>query len=406
MYGICHERKRYRTIRDELITGLSRLFQKSDVTRESFWALKDVSFEIEPGEAVGIIGRNGAGKSTLLKILARVTSPTTGQAILRGRAASLLEVGTGFHPELTGRENIFVAGILLGMTRREVNAKFDEIVDFAGVEKFLDTPVKRYSSGMQVRLAFSVAAHLDVEIMLMDEVLAVGDAQFQKKCMGKMEEVVSRSGRTILFVSHQMAAIQNLCSRAVLLDEGRVRASGDTNAVIQEYIQSSGRQGDESGSSSLENRADRHGNGDLRFVSISSTNADGQPVTGFPCGEDGILELKFENRTGGMLKNLQLSVGIDTQFGDRIAHIDSDIINRSWSQLPPNADRFILRLRNVPLVPGRYWVTLFCRHNGAIADWIQSAGWFDVESGDFYGTGKLPEPGQGRMLISYDIGAK
>ena len=190
---------------------------------EEFWALKDVSFEVKQGEVLGIIGRNGAGKSTLLKILSRITEPTEGRVSLRGRVASLLEVGTGFHPELTGRENIFLNGAILGMTQREIRKKFDEIVAFAEVEKFLDTPVKHYSSGMYVRLAFAVAAHLEPEILVVDEVLAVGDAEFQKKCLGKMDEVSRREGRTVLFVSHNMGVISNLCSLAIWLDAGQVR---------------------------------------------------------------------------------------------------------------------------------------------------------------------------------------
>lgn len=209
-YTIRHEGQgRYRALREEIFKLPQRLFQRKHQDKEEFWALKDVSFDIMPGDRVGIIGRNGAGKSTLLKLLSRITEPSTGKITLRGRIASLLEVGTGFHPELTGRENIFLNGAILGMSRAEVRRKFDEIVDFAGVEKFLDTPVKRYSSGMYVRLAFAVAAHLEPEILIVDEVLAVGDAEFQKKCLGKMEQV-GQDGRTVLFVSHNMAAIQRL----------------------------------------------------------------------------------------------------------------------------------------------------------------------------------------------------
>ena len=204
---------------------------------EEFWALKDVSFEINQGDAVGIIGRNGAGKSTLLKVLSRITEPTTGKITLNGRVASLLEVGTGFHPELTGRENIYLNGAILGMSRAEIKSKFDEIVDFSGVEKFLDTPVKRYSSGMYVRLAFSVAAHLEPEILVVDEVLAVGDAEFQKKCLGKMKDVTEKGGRTVLFVSHNMAAIKSLCNRAIVLENGKVTFTGNTSAAINYYLQ-------------------------------------------------------------------------------------------------------------------------------------------------------------------------
>ncbi len=209
---------------------------RPQTSEEDFWALKDVSFEVKQGEVVGIIGRNGAGKSTLLKILSRITEPTSGRVTLRGRVASLLEVGTGFHPELTGRENIFLNGAILGMTRAEVRSKFDEIVAFAEVEKFLDTPVKRYSSGMYVRLAFAVAAHLEPEILVVDEVLAVGDAQFQKKCLGKMQDVARGEGRTVLFVSHNIGAVSSLCTRGIFLKSGRLGLAGDMQAVIHAYM--------------------------------------------------------------------------------------------------------------------------------------------------------------------------
>ncbi len=215
--------------------GLLRSMLPGGRRREAFWALRDVSFAVPPGQVVGVIGRNGAGKSTLLKILARITDPTDGKAIIRGRVASLLEVGTGFHPELTGRENVFVNGAILGMSRREIAAKFDQIVAFAEVERFLDTPVKRYSSGMHVRLAFAVAAHLDPQVLLVDEVLAVGDAAFQAKCLGKLDEV-ARTGRTVLFVSHQLSAVRRLCHRALLMESGRLTYDGDTESAIDRYL--------------------------------------------------------------------------------------------------------------------------------------------------------------------------
>jgi lipopolysaccharide transport system ATP-binding protein len=234
---------------------------------EEFWALHDVSFQVKQGEVVGIIGRNGAGKSTLLKILSRITEPTTGRVTLRGRVASLLEVGTGFHPELTGRENIFLNGAILGMTRAEVKRKFDEIVSFAEVDQFLDTPVKRYSSGMYVRLAFAVAAHLEPEILLVDEVLAVGDAEFQRKCLGKMQDV-SHSGRTVFFVSHNMSAVQHLCKRAMLLRDGRIHEDGASSAVIANYLSDAmaGR------IVALSEWKDRESTGDGRVVALEVTD--------------------------------------------------------------------------------------------------------------------------------------
>jgi lipopolysaccharide transport system ATP-binding protein len=241
-----HLSKKYRlgvvgatTLREDLARMTSRLRgQEPAAEKGEFWALRDVSFSVQPGEVVGIIGRNGAGKSTLLKLLSRITEPTSGRAVMRGRVASLLEVGTGFHPELTGRDNIYLNGAILGMKRAEIRAKFDEIVDFAEVEEFIDTPVKHYSSGMHVRLAFAVAAHLEPEILIVDEVLAVGDAQFQKKCLGKMESVSRSEGRTVLFVSHNLAAVRTLCSKGVYLVRGKISSSGDVSEVLRCYGES------------------------------------------------------------------------------------------------------------------------------------------------------------------------
>ena len=225
----------YVALRDILSQSVKKVFSPA-AKKEKFWALRDIDLRIEPGERVGIIGRNGAGKSTLLKIISRITPPTTGEAFIRGRVGSLLEVGTGFHPELTGRENIYLNGSILGLKKAEITRQLDAIIDFSGVEKFIDTPLKHYSSGMQLRLAFSVAAHLEPEILLIDEVLAVGDLEFQKKCLGKMEEVSRKDGRTILFVSHNLDSIRKFCSAALLLDEGKLIANGPTENIIQQYI--------------------------------------------------------------------------------------------------------------------------------------------------------------------------
>jgi homopolymeric O-antigen transport system ATP-binding protein len=276
------QKERYVTLRDSMARHWHNFARKAvDVARgrqvvqgdqvEEFWALKDVSFEVREGEVLGIIGRNGAGKSTLLKILSRITEPTSGRVTLHGRVASLLEVGTGFHPELSGRENIFLNGAILGMSRAEVRRKFDEIVAFAEVEKFLDTPVKRYSSGMYVRLAFAVAAHLEPEILIVDEVLAVGDAEFQKKCLGKMDEVSRRHGRTVLFVSHNMRAVSQLTNRAILLSAGRISHSGDTESVVQRYLA----EGRLSGSVNFDarNRTQYFGTGDARITYLQFRRA-------------------------------------------------------------------------------------------------------------------------------------
>src|SRR5208337_1198653 len=234
-YIIAHNSERPTNLREAIVDRLRHPLGNGEQDHEMFWAIKNMDFDIRSGEVVGIIGRNGAGKSTLLKILSRITWPTTGEIDIHGRVSSLLEVGTGFHPELTGRENVFLNGSILGMSRREIKQKFDEIVDFSGVETFLDTPVKRYSSGMYVRLAFAVAAHLNPEILVIDEVLAVGDAEFQKKCLGKMSDV-ARQGRTVLFVSHNMNAVQSLCSRCIWLQSGAVAGDGEARSVIPDYL--------------------------------------------------------------------------------------------------------------------------------------------------------------------------
>ena len=260
----------------------------------TFWALKDVSFSIEPGEVVGIVGRNGAGKSTLLKILSRITEPTSGRAILRGRVVSLLEVGTGFHPELTGRENIFLNGAIMGMKRTEIAAKFDEIVEFAEVGKYLDTPVKRYSSGMYVRLAFAVAAHLEPEILLIDEVLAVGDAGFQKKCLGKMDEVATKHGRTVFFVSHNMGAIRSLCEHAILFEGGRLVMTGEPSEVISRYLSASAPKDSEVEGQIVWNGKDAPKSEDMRLRSIRILNGHGVPQTTFESDKPITVEVEYE----------------------------------------------------------------------------------------------------------------
>jgi lipopolysaccharide transport system ATP-binding protein len=272
--------KRYQNLRDDVVDGLKALFRgqlRRDQT-EDFWALKDINFDVNQGEVVGIIGRNGAGKSTLLKILSRIVPPTTGEIIIRGRIGSLLEVGTGFHPELTGRENIFMNGAILGMKRAEIYRKFDEIVAFSEVEKFLDTPVKFYSSGMYVRLAFAVAAHLEPEILIVDEVLAVGDAAFQKKCLGKMEDVAEKEGKTVLFVSHNMAAITTLCQKAVWIDGGRLQEfSNDVEAVISSYLQKNTIK--QASSDRYWKFEDAPGNENIKIQSLKVLSCDGTPNT-------------------------------------------------------------------------------------------------------------------------------
>lgn len=309
-YKIYHRQKGYVALREVISNILFRPLKYAKTkakrvlgkeTKEEFWALKDINLEIGRGEIIGIIGKNGAGKSTLLKILTGITPPTEGEIKLKGRVASLLEVGTGFHPELTGRENIFLNGAILGMTKKEILKKFDDIVEFSGIEKFLDTPVKRYSSGMYVRLAFSVAAHLEPDILLVDEVLAVGDAEFQKKCLGKMDEVTKQAGRTILFVSHNMDAISRLCKKTILLDQGKIIASGDTNEVVEKYLKG-GCQEDTELKLPLQDREIT-----LRGFSITQNESQNKSMNG---GQPIAIDLDFEIskklqsfRTGILIKN-------------------------------------------------------------------------------------------------------
>lgn len=364
-------------------------------SNDTIWALKDVSFEVHRGEVVGIIGRNGAGKSTLLKILSRITEPTKGYAEIHGRVGSLLEVGTGFHPELTGRENIYLNGAILGMKRAEIDRQFDEIVAFAEIERFLDTPVKRYSSGMYVRLAFAVAAHLEPEILLVDEVLAVGDAAFQKKCLGKMGDV-AREGRTVLFVSHNMAAVMNLCRRAILLNRGEISQQGPVQLVTQEYISSL----EPVGTRALGQFADREGSGTLRFVDLRILDASGREVLGPVCGEDMTFELTYEAPQSLNMKSVVFSIGFYNLFGQPLFMCRSDLRGTEYTNLPAQG-LVACQIPRFPLPPGRFRVNLHCEVNGIVADWIRDALTIDVAEGDFFGSGRLPARERGDLLIDH-----
>lgn len=356
------------------------------------WALKDVSFEVKQGEVVGIIGRNGAGKTTLLKVLSRITEPTEGRAEIKGRIGSLLEVGTGFHPELTGRENIYLSGAILGMTKKEIDQKFDEIVDFSGIEKFIDTPVKRYSSGMWVRLGFAVAAHLEPEILLVDEVLAVGDVAFQKKCLGKME-AVSKEGRTVLFVSHNMAAIQGLCSKCYLLDNGRLVTEGSPREVIEKYLSNLL----QVVPISLSNRADRKGSGKIKFIEVSIVDAKGQPIDYALSGQDIAIAISYRSQDGKPLSQLDVHVTFYTVLSQFMFNCSSEGSGYSFETLPPQG-WVICHIPELPLAPGRYVFNLFATIGGMIADWVQQAGCLNVATGDYFGTGQLKTHKEGFLV--------
>lgn len=398
-YLLGHNTKseRYTALRDVLARGAREFARKTrDMFTgraivqgdevEEFWALKNVSFELKRGERLGIIGRNGAGKSTLLKLLSRITEPTEGRIRINGRVASLLEVGTGFHPELTGRENIYLNGSILGMSRREIQRKFDEIVDFAGVETFLDTPVKRYSSGMYVRLAFAVAAHLEPEILIVDEVLAVGDAEFQKKCLGKME-AVGRDGRTVLFVSHNMAAIQNLCDRAILLGRGQILKDDVPSVVIGEYASSQYSVMDvaSDGSVSLSDKRERVYQGKV-FSSIMLTDSEGIPGQHFKMGDSLHVRVALENTAE--FNGADYCVAI-LDMNDRwIASYATWMYPEEKSVAPRAID---LNLPKIQLVPGQYKIYLSTAFHaaGAYIDRIENAVLFEVVEADIFGAGKI-----------------
>jgi len=391
-------RQTYRTLREDLVQWvrhpLSR--RQGGTKKEFFWALDDISVEIRQGDTVGIIGRNGAGKSTLLKVLSRITSPTSGEVTLYGRVGSLLEVGTGFHPELTGRENIFLNGSIMGMRRREVIGCLDEIVDFAGIEQFLDTPVKRYSSGMYVRLAFAVAAHLSAEILLIDEVLAVGDAGFQKKVLGKVEGI-SRQGRTVLFVSHQMGHIAALCQRCLLIEGGRLTKDGPPQAVIDAYLATL----QEVQETSLRDRRDRQGTGRIRAVDVWLEDAGGNRAEHFFSGDQLTIALEYELAGGERLDNVLVSFGIQNSYGLWVTDLASHLVKGNLS-LGPHPGRVACTIPRLPLNSGIFTFNTMLRAGDSgyeIYDAVQNAGTFSVEPGDFYRSGTVPS---GPILLNID----
>ncbi|MDX1932715.1 MAG: ABC transporter ATP-binding protein [Capsulimonadales bacterium] len=389
MYRLGGAAEPYRTVQESLLHRLRNPLEKAEF--QQFWALRDISFDVEPGDVVGVIGRNGAGKSTLLKILSRITRPTQGEVILRGRVGSLLEVGTGFHPELTGRENIYLNGSILGMKRHEIERQFDSIVEFAEVEKFLDTPVKRYSSGMYVRLAFAVAAHLNPEILIVDEVLAVGDAQFQKKCLGKMGEV-AQGGRTVLFVSHNMGAVATLTKHCAFLAKGQLVSFGPTEEVLRQYSQSGQAQNDLVYSAASSEEMPR-----VTRVEVITTSPDNVQICGRP------MEVIVEVSTPEPIRGCRLSFQICNELEQPIVHLwlyDSDRpICRE-----PGIYRFRCRIPHLHLYLGRYSLTVYlgeffggqqfekieliCPFDVVIPDKQKEGGWFRgtcayLEEGDW-----------------------
>ena len=382
------ERERYVALRDVLARSLTaplRFFRGgNNGTRKEhahIWALRDVMFHVKQGETIGVIGRNGAGKSTLLKILARITEPSEGRARIRGRVGSLLEVGTGFHPELTGRENVFLCGAILGMKKAEIDRKFDEIAAFSGVESFLDTPLKHYSSGMQMRLAFAVAAHLEPEVLLVDEVLAVGDLEFQKKCLGKMEEV-TRGGRTVLFVSHNMGAVRRICTRGAWLDGGRLRLLGTAAECVDAYMASVGAEDEQNaGVFDLRKRSDRIGSAHSRIAEIRLLNSEGQSSSNFEFSETFRVAFAIECRE----LTRSCFVGITVLGADGTSVLGTHQYDSSeLRDLKPGTDYRVSCLFNPNLLkPGRYalQVGVLDFSTWECHDWLYSAGEFEITTG-------------------------
>lgn len=379
-FRINHEQQPYLSLRD----SITNIF-KSKNSMEDFWALKDVSFNVEQGDTIGVIGKNGAGKSTLLKILSKITPPSSGKIIGRGRIASLLEVGTGFHPELSGRENILMNGSILGMRRFEILKNFDAIVDFAGVEKFIDTPLKHYSSGMQLRLAFAVAAFLENEILIIDEVLAVGDAEFQKKCMGKMEDV-SKSGRTILFVSHNMPAVKSLCTKGVVLQKGTVSYSGPISESINQYLTT-----DNYEDKNLELIEKRRGNKKVIFSKFNVTTESNSLSNNILTGDT--IELHFTLKIiDAAVSNIDVGFSLHDIYDEMITCNYSSYQNQVFKIDGDNYMKVRFKIYDFPFLQSKIFVKGRIVVDNEESDWPQeNIGSLSVEQGDFYGTGRFEE---------------
>lgn len=398
-YLLRHRVAGYDTLREKLGETLRRLASARRSTPdpraasvEEFWALRDVSLQIRQGESVGLIGHNGAGKSTFLKIISRITEPTEGRLSIRGRAASLLEVGTGFHPELTGRENIFLNGAILGMPKREIRAKFDQIVAFADVTQFLDTPVKRYSSGMYVRLAFSVAAHLEPDILIVDEVLAVGDAAFQKKCLERMTEV-TKSGRTILFVSHNLGLVRSMCRRCVLLEHGRVACDDLAEATVTRYLEGL----EAAASANLLEHAQRRGTGRVRLSRLNIRDPGRAITSKIEAGQ----AVQFVFHVTGRLPAMSCSFTIYDSVGQAITCFDSALQCAADPADKADTPSFVCELGELYLTPGRYRINAALYAHDELLDHIESAAILDVDPGVSGGRPVVATPGYGSVFMPH-----
>lgn len=401
-YQIGAHQESYGSLRDTIMRSVSEPFRRMRNFRsrhrediQTIWALKNVTFNVYQGETVGIIGANGAGKSTLLKVLSRITKPTKGNAKIRGRIGSLLEVGTGFHPELTGRENIYLNGAILGMKRYEIEKKFDEIVDFAEVEKFLDTPVKRFSSGMYVRLAFAVAAHLEPEILLVDEVLAVGDAAFQNKCLGKMGDVATQ-GRTVLFVSHNMGTIQTLCGRGILLRGGEVVYDGTSQKAIETYLEEM----ETNAIVDLAKRFTSEPSNIAWLTGISFRGATGNYIDTIISGQSLDIVLAYRNQDPNA--KLDFAIGVYNPMGEKFLHFGTHYSLATPAVNLPNSGEIVCRFPKIPLVAGRYRINLSIHYRGSRVDHVSGAAILNVQSGDFFGTGKTPPGTDNKLFVEHE----
>ena len=365
------------------------------------WALRDIDFKVEQGDVVGIIGKNGAGKSTLLKLLSKVTAPTVGSIRARGRIASLLEVGTGFHGEMTGRENIFLNGAILGMTKQEIAAKLDEIVDFSGCERYLDTPVKRYSSGMMVRLGFAVAAHLDPEILVVDEVLAVGDAEFQKKAIGKMQDVSKGEGRTVLFVSHNMASMLQLCKTGLLLKNGMVEYTGGIEDVVNFYQRSDA----EAGALSLAERTDRGGNGKIRLVKAQLEAEDGSLLSSVKTGDSFVIHLQLKNNDWTCIDKVsECSICIKNDIEERLIVMNDDFVGQHIEfDSTKNVYDLYFKINRLSLNKGTYFLSFYLSNQHGLVDNIQKSLIINVDTGHYFDTSEALSAGMGMFFQDYKL---
>lgn len=403
-YRIGSRQAPYTTLRESISNAFVAPFRKRPLgdrrgsngeRGDTIWALQDVSFEVRQGEVIGVIGRNGAGKSTLLKILSRITEPTTGQVTIYGRVGSLLEVGTGFHSELTGRENIYLSGAILGMGRAEIRRKFDEIVAFSEVERFVDTPVKHYSSGMYLRLAFAVAAHLEPEILLVDEVLAVGDASFQKKCLGKMGDV-AKQGRTVLFVSHNMGAISSICEKGIVLDAGRILFAGSITDAVSLYLdQFAPSQLNEM---SISRRQDRTGTGEIRLTHFYLESERGERLEAARNGETANLVFRYVTRAADGARNVDFHIALYTESGELLVQLGTRFTGQRLPWIP-SVGALVCEIRRLPLVPGRYRLDAHVATEGVAADYLVWLASVSVVDGDFYGSGYRVFEKESRFLV-------